>query len=77
MAGDKMIRLKSADEVRECVKSVQDTAFVTNGLTKTSLEGDDEVIFFTASVKPGLYQSNIFEGGSELILTFSYTCEFY
>ncbi|XP_073967697.1 eEF1A lysine and N-terminal methyltransferase homolog [Choristoneura fumiferana] len=43
MAGDKMIRLKSADEVRDSVKSVQDTAFVTNGLTKTSLEGEDEV----------------------------------
>ncbi|KAI8427432.1 hypothetical protein MSG28_001976, partial [Choristoneura fumiferana] len=42
MAGDKMIRLKSADEVRDSVKSVQDTAFVTNGLTKTSLEGEDE-----------------------------------
>ncbi|KAJ2944486.1 hypothetical protein O0L34_g3831 [Tuta absoluta] len=43
LAGDKMLRLETPEELRECVKSVQDTAFVTNGLAKTSLEGEDEV----------------------------------
>ncbi|XP_063358899.1 eEF1A lysine and N-terminal methyltransferase homolog [Cydia amplana] len=42
LAGDKMLRLKTAEELRECIKSVQDTAFVTNGLAKTSLD-DEEV----------------------------------
>ncbi|XP_061708112.1 eEF1A lysine and N-terminal methyltransferase homolog [Cydia pomonella] len=42
LAGDKMLRLKTAEDLRECVKSVQDTAFVTNGLAKTSLD-DEEV----------------------------------
>ncbi|XP_026745103.1 methyltransferase-like protein 13 [Trichoplusia ni] len=41
MAGDKMIRLQTADEVKSYVKSAQDTAFVTNGLAKTSLDEDE------------------------------------
>ncbi|CAG9121648.1 unnamed protein product [Plutella xylostella] len=44
LAGDKMIRLKTAEELRECIKSAQDTAFITNGLSRTTLDdGDEEV----------------------------------
>lgn len=43
MAGDKMLRLESVEDVTTCIKSVQDTAFITNGLSKTSLDGEDEV----------------------------------
>lgn len=43
MAGDKMQRLQAPEEMKEYVKSAQDTAFVTNGLSKTSLEDDNEV----------------------------------
>ncbi|XP_014360897.2 eEF1A lysine and N-terminal methyltransferase homolog [Papilio machaon] len=43
MAGEKMIRLDTPQELQDCVKSVQDTAFVTNGLAKTNLDEDDEV----------------------------------
>ncbi|XP_049870997.1 eEF1A lysine and N-terminal methyltransferase homolog [Pectinophora gossypiella] len=43
MAGDKMLRVETAQELKDCVKSVQDTAFITNGLAKTSIEGDNEV----------------------------------
>lgn len=44
MAGDKMQRLESVEELKACLKSAQDTAFITNGLARTSLEGDDEVV---------------------------------
>lgn len=44
MAGDKMQRLESVEEFKSCLKSAQDTAFITNGLARTSLEGDDEVV---------------------------------
>ncbi|XP_075991891.1 eEF1A lysine and N-terminal methyltransferase homolog [Anticarsia gemmatalis] len=43
MAGDKMVRLQTPEEVKSYVKSAQDTAFVTNGLAKTSLDDDNEV----------------------------------
>nr|XP_026490448.1 methyltransferase-like protein 13 [Vanessa tameamea] len=43
MAGDKMQRLETTEDLKACVKSVQDTAFITNGLSKTTLDGDDEV----------------------------------
>ncbi|XP_013147174.1 PREDICTED: methyltransferase-like protein 13 [Papilio polytes] len=43
MAGEKMIRLETSQELQDCVKSVQDTAFVTNGLARTNLDEDDEV----------------------------------
>lgn len=43
MAGEKMIRLETTQELQDCVKSVQDTAFVTNGLARTNLDEDDEV----------------------------------
>ncbi|CAD0196413.1 unnamed protein product [Chrysodeixis includens] len=41
MAGDKMMRVQTADEVKSYVKSAQDTAFVTNGLAKTSLDENE------------------------------------
>ncbi|XP_045510777.1 eEF1A lysine and N-terminal methyltransferase homolog [Colias croceus] len=43
LAGDKMIRVDTPEDLQSCVKSAQDAAFITNGLGKTSLEGDDEV----------------------------------
>ncbi|CAH0726326.1 unnamed protein product, partial [Brenthis ino] len=43
MAGDKMQRLESVEDIKACIKSVQDTAFITNGLARTSLDGEDEV----------------------------------
>ncbi|CAH2065892.1 unnamed protein product, partial [Iphiclides podalirius] len=43
MAGDKMIRLNAPQELQDCVKSIQDTAFITNGLAKTNLDDNDEV----------------------------------
>ncbi|XP_072936789.1 eEF1A lysine and N-terminal methyltransferase homolog [Epargyreus clarus] len=43
MAGEKMQRLETTEELKACIKSIQDTAFVTNGLAKTTLDGDDEV----------------------------------
>ncbi|XP_069356733.1 eEF1A lysine and N-terminal methyltransferase homolog [Maniola hyperantus] len=43
IAGDKMQRLDIAEQLMSCVKSAQDAAFITNGLAKTSLDGDDEV----------------------------------
>lgn len=43
MAGDKMIRLKTPEELQLQVKSAQDAAFITNGLSKTSLDDDNEV----------------------------------
>lgn len=43
MAGDKMLRLQSLDELQSHVKSAQDAAFITNGLARTSLDNDDEV----------------------------------
>ncbi|XP_068621193.1 eEF1A lysine and N-terminal methyltransferase homolog [Battus philenor] len=43
MAGDKMIRLDNPRELLDCVKSIQDTAFVTNGLARTNLDENDEV----------------------------------
>lgn len=43
MAGDKMIRLNTPEELQEYVQSIQDTAFITNGLAKTNLEDDNEV----------------------------------
>lgn len=42
MAGDKMQRLQTTEELMTYIKSAQDTAFVTNGLAKTSLD-DEEV----------------------------------
>ncbi|CAB3248151.1 unnamed protein product [Arctia plantaginis] len=42
MAGDKMQRLQTPEELKTYIKSAQDTAFVTNGLAKTTLD-DDEV----------------------------------
>lgn len=38
-----MQRLESIEDMTVCIKSVQDTAFITNGLSKTSLDGEDEV----------------------------------
>lgn len=38
-----MVRLQSPEEMKSYVKSAQDTAFVTNGLAKTSLDDDNEV----------------------------------
>lgn len=50
MAGDKMIRVSQPEELEQCIKSVQDTAFVVNGLAKTKLdEKDDEVIIFKSN----------------------------
>ncbi|CAH3855140.1 eEF1A lysine and N-terminal methyltransferase homolog [Pieris brassicae] len=43
LAGEKMIRLKSPEELLSCVKSAQDTAFITNSLGKSHLDEDDEV----------------------------------
>ncbi|CAK1603562.1 unnamed protein product [Parnassius mnemosyne] len=43
LAGDKMVRLDTPQELQDCIRSVQDTAFVTNGLTKTTLDENDEV----------------------------------
>ncbi|XP_047506732.1 eEF1A lysine and N-terminal methyltransferase homolog isoform X3 [Pieris napi] len=43
LAGEKMIRLKSPEELLSCVKSAQDTAFITNSLGKSRLDEDDEV----------------------------------
>lgn len=43
MAGDKMQRLQTPEELKTYVKTAQDTAFVTNGLAKTSLDEDNEV----------------------------------
>ncbi|KAM3959142.1 eEF1A lysine and N-terminal methyltransferase homolog isoform 1-T1 [Aphomia sociella] len=43
MAGDKMLRLTNTEELKEYVKSAQDTAFITNGLAKTNLDDDNEV----------------------------------
>ncbi|CAH2105057.1 unnamed protein product [Euphydryas editha] len=43
MAGDKMQRLETVEDLKACVKTAQDTAFITNGLGKTCLDGDDEV----------------------------------
>ncbi|XP_028174754.1 eEF1A lysine and N-terminal methyltransferase homolog isoform X3 [Ostrinia furnacalis] len=43
LAGDKMQRVASPDELFGYIKSAQDTAFVTNGLAKTSLDEDNEV----------------------------------
>ncbi|KAJ0181574.1 hypothetical protein K1T71_002296 [Dendrolimus kikuchii] len=44
MAGDKMLRLQTVEELQSRVKSAQDAAFVTNGLARTNLEDDDEVV---------------------------------
>lgn len=38
-----MQRLESVEDIKACIKSVQDTAFITNGLARTSLDGEDEV----------------------------------
>ncbi|OWR41490.1 CGI-01 protein [Danaus plexippus plexippus] len=43
MAGEKMQSVQSTDELKSIIKSVQDTAFVTNGLAKADLDEDDEV----------------------------------
>ncbi|XP_041983193.1 eEF1A lysine and N-terminal methyltransferase homolog [Aricia agestis] len=43
MVGDKMLRLNTTQELIDNVKTVQDAAFITNGLAKTSLEGEEEV----------------------------------
>ncbi|GBP46835.1 Methyltransferase-like protein 13 [Eumeta japonica] len=42
MAGDKMLRLNNINEVIEHVKSIQDAAFITNGLATTTLGGSEE-----------------------------------
>lgn len=43
MAGDKMQRLQTPDELKTYVKTAQDTAFITNGLARTILDEDNEV----------------------------------
>ncbi|CAH0404585.1 unnamed protein product [Chilo suppressalis] len=43
LAGEKMVRMSTAEELAAYVKSAQDTAFVTNGLAKTNLHEDNEV----------------------------------
>ncbi|XP_050685415.1 eEF1A lysine and N-terminal methyltransferase homolog isoform X2 [Leptidea sinapis] len=43
LAGDRLIRLETKEELLESVKSLQDTAFITNGLARTNIDGDDEV----------------------------------
>lgn len=44
MAGDKMLRLSTPEELFGYIKSAQDTAFVTNGLAKTNLDEENEVL---------------------------------
>lgn len=43
LAGDKMQRVGTPEELFGYIKSAQDTAFVTNGLAKTCLDEDNEV----------------------------------
>ncbi|KAG6453988.1 eEF1A lysine and N-terminal methyltransferase homolog [Manduca sexta] len=43
MAGDKMVRLQTPEELQSHVKSAQDAAFITNGLAKTNLDDENEV----------------------------------
>lgn len=45
-----MQRLETAEQLKSSVKSAQDAAFITNGLAKTSLDGDDEVRFIVQSL---------------------------
>ncbi|CAG9784682.1 unnamed protein product [Diatraea saccharalis] len=43
LAGEKMVRMSTTQELAGYIKSAQDTAFVTNGLAKTNLHEDNEV----------------------------------
>lgn len=45
MAGDKMQRLNSVDEILATVKNVQQAALVCAGLTKNNIADEDEVSF--------------------------------
>lgn len=46
MAGDKMVRLRSTDEVIETILSVQEAALVCSGLTRNNIAGKKKIIKF-------------------------------